>query len=75
MGVVIFYRYYDLRNSVTQKIQLVSNLLQSYWLSTSKYPTLLEHRWQVFLAAGQNRHSAGKSEAVVYIARTNHRLF
>ena len=30
---------------------------------------------QVFLATGQNRHSAGKSEAVVYTARTNHRLF
>ena len=29
----------------------------------------------VFLATGQNRHSAGKSEAVVDIARTNHRLF
>ena len=31
--------------------------------------------WQMSSAAGQNRHSAGKSEAVVYIERTNRRLF
>ena len=28
--------------------------------------------WRVFLAPGQNGHSAGKSEAAVDIARTNH---